>query len=150
VSSSALSSRETRSGKRRTVAARVEVHGQLRIGELWSLRGRERFRSSGQPVGCPSWPPPSCRSPRNYPQGKTRLASQILHGTEQQAELVAIGIGKPEPLKHGFHGYWSRRITDEHRLVYKISEDEIRISLGRGCRVAPALPGRRLGDAPLG
>jgi toxin YoeB len=32
------------------------------------------------------------------------------------------GIGKPEPLKHGFHGYWSRRITDEHRLVYKISE----------------------------
>ncbi|QCB96180.1 Txe/YoeB family addiction module toxin [Arthrobacter sp. PAMC25564] len=29
------------------------------------------------------------------------------------------GIGKPEPLKHGFHGYWSRRITDEHRLVYK-------------------------------
>jgi len=29
------------------------------------------------------------------------------------------GIGKPEPLKHGFQGYWSRRITDEHRLVYK-------------------------------
>jgi toxin YoeB len=28
------------------------------------------------------------------------------------------GIGKPEPLKHGFQGYWSRRITDEHRLVY--------------------------------
>jgi toxin YoeB len=32
------------------------------------------------------------------------------------------GIGKPEPLKHGFHGYWSRRITDEHRLVYKFVE----------------------------
>ena len=31
------------------------------------------------------------------------------------------GIGKPEPLKHGFQGYWSRRITDEHRLVYKIA-----------------------------
>lgn len=27
------------------------------------------------------------------------------------------GIGKPEPLKHGFSGYWSRRIADEHRLV---------------------------------
>ncbi len=27
------------------------------------------------------------------------------------------GIGKPEPLKHGFRGYWSRRITDEHRSV---------------------------------
>ena len=29
------------------------------------------------------------------------------------------GIGKPEPLKHGLTGYWSRRINDEHRLVYK-------------------------------
>ena len=34
------------------------------------------------------------------------------------------GIGKPEPLKHGFHGYWSRRITDEHRLVYKYAETD--------------------------
>jgi len=41
------------------------------------------------------------------------------------------GIGKPEALKHGFHGYWSRRITDEHRLVYKISEDQIRIAACR-------------------
>ncbi|AIY01096.1 Txe/YoeB family addiction module toxin [Arthrobacter sp. PAMC 25486] len=38
------------------------------------------------------------------------------------------GIGKPEPLKHGFSGYWSRRITDEHRLVYKATGDEIRIA----------------------
>jgi toxin YoeB len=29
------------------------------------------------------------------------------------------GIGKPEPLKHGFQGYWSRRINDEHRLIHK-------------------------------
>lgn len=29
------------------------------------------------------------------------------------------GIGKPEPLRHALAGYWSRRITDEHRLVYK-------------------------------
>ena len=38
------------------------------------------------------------------------------------------GIGKPEPLEHGFQGYWSRRITDEHRLVYKIADDGIRIN----------------------
>ena len=31
------------------------------------------------------------------------------------------GLGKPEPLKHKYKGYWSRRITQEHRLVYKIS-----------------------------
>ena len=38
------------------------------------------------------------------------------------------GIGKPEPLKHAFSGYWSRRITDEHRFVYKVSEASIRIA----------------------
>ncbi|MBS2966003.1 Txe/YoeB family addiction module toxin [Actinocrinis puniceicyclus] len=37
------------------------------------------------------------------------------------------GIGKPEPLKHGFHGYWSRRITDEHRLIYKVADEEVRL-----------------------
>jgi toxin YoeB len=31
------------------------------------------------------------------------------------------GIGKPEPLKHDLKGYWSRRITSEHRLVYKVT-----------------------------
>jgi len=41
------------------------------------------------------------------------------------------GIGKPEPLKHGFQGYWSRRITDEHRLVYKVVDAEVRIAACR-------------------
>lgn len=41
------------------------------------------------------------------------------------------GIGKPEPLKHGFQGYWSRRINDEHRLVYKVTGDEVRIAACR-------------------
>lgn len=31
------------------------------------------------------------------------------------------GLGKPEPLKHGLKGFWSRRITQEHRLVYKVT-----------------------------
>ena len=41
------------------------------------------------------------------------------------------GIGKPGPLKHDFAGYWSRRITDEHRLVYKIADQEVRIAACR-------------------
>ncbi len=41
------------------------------------------------------------------------------------------GIGKPEPLKHDFAGYWSRRITDEHRLVYRVTEGEVRIAACR-------------------
>jgi len=35
------------------------------------------------------------------------------------------GRGKPEPLKHDLKGFWSRRITDEHRLVYHVSDEEI-------------------------
>ncbi|MDX8378388.1 MAG: Txe/YoeB family addiction module toxin [Mariprofundales bacterium] len=38
------------------------------------------------------------------------------------------GIGKPEALRHSFTGYWSRRINDEHRLVYKVNEDQIFIA----------------------
>ncbi len=42
------------------------------------------------------------------------------------------GIGKPEPLRHDFAGYWSRRITAEHRLVYRIVDDgEVRIAACR-------------------
>lgn len=37
------------------------------------------------------------------------------------------GIGKPEPLKHAFKGCWSRRIDQEHRLVYQVTEEKIRI-----------------------
>ena len=38
------------------------------------------------------------------------------------------GIGKPEPLKNALSGYWSRRINDEHRIVYKISDDSMYIA----------------------
>jgi toxin YoeB len=37
------------------------------------------------------------------------------------------GIGKPEPLKYKLSGCWSRRITDEHRLVYKVEKDTVYI-----------------------
>lgn len=32
------------------------------------------------------------------------------------------GVGKPEPLKHALAGFWSRRITDEHRMVYRVED----------------------------
>lgn len=41
------------------------------------------------------------------------------------------GIGKPEPLKENYAGLWSRRIDEKNRLVYAITEDEIRVF---GCR----------------
>lgn len=41
------------------------------------------------------------------------------------------GIGKPEPLKHALSGFWSRRITDEHRLVYRVEEKTIQVAQAR-------------------
>jgi len=38
------------------------------------------------------------------------------------------GIGKPEPLKHALSGYWSRRISDEHRIVYKVQDNSLLIA----------------------
>ena len=38
------------------------------------------------------------------------------------------GIGKPEPLKHDLSGYWSRRIDDYNRLIYKVEENELKIA----------------------
>ena len=41
------------------------------------------------------------------------------------------GVGKPEPLKHALSGFWSRRITDEHRMVYKVAPDALLIAMLR-------------------
>ncbi|MBP6128396.1 Txe/YoeB family addiction module toxin [Flavobacterium sp.] len=38
------------------------------------------------------------------------------------------GIGKPEALKHKYRGFWSRRIDQEHRLIYKVTDTEILIA----------------------
>ncbi|MCG5526105.1 Txe/YoeB family addiction module toxin [Ectothiorhodospira haloalkaliphila] len=38
------------------------------------------------------------------------------------------GVGEPDPLKHGLAGYWSRRINDEHRMVYKVTDDALLIA----------------------
>ena len=38
------------------------------------------------------------------------------------------GVGKPEALKHNLSGWWSRRITEEHRLVYRVQGNELHIA----------------------
>lgn len=38
------------------------------------------------------------------------------------------GVGKPEPLKHALAGFWSRRITDEHRMVYRVEGESLLIA----------------------
>ena len=51
------------------------------------------------------------------------ILSKILQITLAIIENPYIGIAKPEALKHELSGFWSRRITEEHRYIYKIVED---------------------------
>lgn len=46
----------------------------------------------------------------------------------ETARTPFAGIGKPEPLKRELKGYWSRRITDEHRLIYKVTDEQLIIA----------------------
>jgi toxin YoeB len=66
-----------------------------------------------------------------WPVQDRKLLRRINALIEDIARNGNEGIGKPEALKHSSSGYWSRRINDEHRLVYKIVGDEIRIAACR-------------------
>ncbi|MBO7628554.1 MAG: Txe/YoeB family addiction module toxin [Bacteroidales bacterium] len=57
--------------------------------------------------------------------GNTRIMKRISALLEDIIQHPFTGIGKPEPLKGAQHGLWSRRITDEHRMVYSISSGRI-------------------------
>ena len=60
-----------------------------------------------------------------------KLFERIRRMIMESAKNPFDGIGKPEPLKGDFRGYWSRRINNEHRLVYKITNEQIIIV---GCK----------------
>lgn len=55
--------------------------------------------------------------------GNKPILKKIVELTKAIMENPYEGIGKPEPLKHELTGYWSRRITQEHRYVYTIADD---------------------------
>jgi len=54
-----------------------------------------------------------------------KLFERIRRLISETARSPFEGVGKPEPLKHELKGYWSRRITDEHRLVYKVTDEQV-------------------------
>jgi toxin YoeB len=56
-----------------------------------------------------------------------RKAVRIFDLVEEAARDPFNGKGKPEPLKHELSGCWSRRIDQEHRLVYQVTDEKIRI-----------------------
>jgi toxin YoeB len=56
-----------------------------------------------------------------------RKAEKILELVQEVSKTPFIGTGKPEPLKYNLSGCWSRRIDQEHRIVYLVEEEKIRI-----------------------
>jgi toxin YoeB len=62
-----------------------------------------------------------------FKTGQAKLVFKVLELIEDIQKNPYTGLGKPEPLKYHLTGYWSRRINDEHRLIYKIIEDRIEI-----------------------
>lgn len=63
-----------------------------------------------------------------WQQHDKRIGKRINELIENTMRDPFNGIGKPEPLKHALAGYWSRRITDEHRMVYKPERDALLIA----------------------
>lgn len=59
----------------------------------------------------------------NWARADKKLHDRIRRMIMETAKTPFDGIGKPEPLKQQLRGYWSRRITDEHRLVYKVTDE---------------------------
>lgn len=64
----------------------------------------------------------------NWATQDKKLYTKIIALIKDIKRTPFLGLGKPEPLKHELSGYWSRRINDEHRLVYKVTDTMIIIA----------------------
>lgn len=71
--------------------------------------------------------PEALRQLDEWKRTHPKIAIKIVALITSISETPFSGIGKPEPLKFNLKGKWSRRISDEHRLVYEVTEQEIKI-----------------------
>lgn len=69
-----------------------------------------------------------------FAKNEKRLIQKVIDLVKNIRQTPYEGLGKPEPLSHQLSGYWSRRVNDEHRLIYSVNEDkgEIEILSCRG------------------
>ena len=68
----------------------------------------------------------------NWGLENKQIQKRIVRLIQEIRRTPFEGIGKPEPLKNTFSGYWSRRIDDEHRIIYEVKSDEIIIHALKG------------------
>ena len=67
----------------------------------------------------------------HWQQTDRKLLKRINDLIKEVVRTPFEGTGKPEPLRHALGGYWSRRINDEHRLIYKVEGDSVLIAQTR-------------------
>lgn len=61
-----------------------------------------------------------------------KMAKRVLRLIEDTKRDPFGGVGKPEPLRGDLSGWWSKRIDDEHRIIYKVTADALIIAQARG------------------
>ena len=61
----------------------------------------------------------------NWATDDKKLYKRLVSLIKEAARNPYTGLGKPEALKHELRGYWSRRINEEHRLIYKVESDKL-------------------------
>ena len=71
--------------------------------------------------------PEALEQMNDYKYGNPKLLAKVITLLIEITNTPFDGTGKPEPLKHELKGKWSRRINDEHRLVYEVKEDTINV-----------------------
>ena len=59
--------------------------------------------------------------------GNSKIQKKISQLITAIAKDPFTGIGKPEPLKHAWSGCWSRRINEEHRIIYEVDKESVHI-----------------------
>jgi toxin YoeB len=75
--------------------------------------------------------PVQCFRLNHWIKTDRKTALRILELIEAVRRDPSAGVGKPEPLRHLGPGIWSRRITQEHRLVYRVKDDRILFAQAR-------------------
>ncbi|KAA1172889.1 Txe/YoeB family addiction module toxin [Marinobacter salinexigens] len=61
-------------------------------------------------------------------ENRQKILNRINKLIKETKREAFEGVGKPEPLKHSLAGYWSRRINEEHRIAYKVTDDALLIA----------------------
>jgi toxin YoeB len=65
---------------------------------------------------------------QHWVQTDRKLVKRINELIKDAARNPYSGIGKPEPLRHALSGFWSRRISDEHRMVYRVAGNNLELA----------------------